>query len=122
MSVNKTDYVLVGIKLPFMKIPNDFDEEDGVGDSLEKYYDDTYKDKLSEELVIVSDGMGGCYTFIGKVIDRSCDYEGLKIINAIEEFQKHYNDVKDKFWKHENEMIRSHAGKEISIYVFSHCS
>lgn len=116
MSVSKTDYVLVGVRLPFIKMP-DFDD-----DPLEKYYDNSYKSTFTEDLVIISDGMGSRYTFIGKVIAKVNydDWGGLKIMDAVEELRKHYDDVKEKFWKHENETIRSHAGKEISIYVFSH--
>lgn len=71
MGVRRTDYIMLGVKLPYSFIPKDSD-----GDTPEEfrlYEDSVYGDDIKSHngLTMVSDGMGGRYVFIGKVLQRA---------------------------------------------------
>jgi hypothetical protein len=76
MSVNRTEYVVFGIK---------FDEtKDEVFD---KYYEELGDDRLEEkfdpkELSMIYDGMCGKYVVVGYVMAKGDEYEGTDITNV----------------------------------------
>lgn len=63
MSVNFNQYLLVGVVLPFTYFPDD---------DAEAYFDSPYRGIAHHQgLCILSDGMGGKYTVIGRVLQKS---------------------------------------------------
>jgi len=110
MSVRKTDYVLVGVKLTFLTDREDFDP----------YEENVYDSSISKELVSISDGMDGRYTFIGKVLQKASEEDGgsLETIDCVRGFLDNYENTKKLFWKHP--VFKEFAGQEMSIFVFSH--
>jgi len=73
MGVNRTDYVMLAVKLPFEAI-----------EDTDCYEDDGYSDKITSHngLTVVSDGMNGNYLFIGRIIRKAIKGYGLDITDC----------------------------------------
>lgn len=112
MSVSLVNYIVIGVKLPY----TEFNEE-----TLDKFYDNPYSVDKKEGLVIISDGMCGKYTYVGKILlkqnGKSYKNEGLDCIQA---FQNEYENFKQAIWNCENEEVRGFAGHNVSLFAFSH--
>lgn len=66
MSVNTNQYIMLGVNLPFIT-------ETEKGEKIEPYHDNDYKKTVHEKdgLTVVSDGVNGDFTMVGKVLERS---------------------------------------------------
>lgn len=71
MSVQVNTYVLCGIKLPFREW-----EDESAYEKTEPYLDSAFKGVHHHNgLCVVDDGMNGNYTFIGRVLAKTKNYE-----------------------------------------------
>lgn len=67
MSVNTNQYIILGVKIPYL-----IDREGSLYDKVREYDDNGYKPVHRKDgLTAILDGMNGNYIFIGKVIVRS---------------------------------------------------
>lgn len=74
MGVSFTHYVIYGVCYDF-DIGDRLDEDDYeyLVDHLE---DNAYSEVIPDQIVMISDGMDGNYTFIGRVLAKSVDEKG----------------------------------------------
>lgn len=99
--MNRTDYLIVGIRLPHV-----------VREEFTPFFEDPYNPLPNKGLsVIVTPDS----TYIGKVVQKSIDEQGLYPTDCIKSFQVYYDEVKNLFHKEMNEF----AGEPISLFVFT---
>ena len=67
MGTTANQYLMVGVKLPYRSCKL------GDEDKFEPFYDETYKEAINHHdgLCVISDGMDGKYTFIGRVLEKA---------------------------------------------------
>ena len=116
MGVNKTDYVVVGIKTKFEELEEYFNLTEV---ELEEQFKDLIVDEMDCEVgdfTYISDGMNGEYAVLGIVVSKSEDEngEGTPMIDCIEMFNEYKLEVTEYLRK-----MCIPFGK-VSIYVFSH--
>lgn len=111
MSVQVNTYVLCGVKLPFREC-----DDDAAFEKLEPYFDSAFKGVHHHNgLCVIDDGMNGNYTFIGRVLAKTQNYE-------------HFNEpVSTDISELEKELIANLISAQFSIekpnvkvWVFSH--
>lgn len=83
MSVQRNQYLCYGYMLDFTQARNYLVAvlgEDGYTDLSDKYYDSAFTDEITQVYgcSMIEDGMGGKYTFFGKVYAKSSNYEVLE--------------------------------------------
>lgn len=111
MSVQVNTYVLCGVKLPFREC-----EDDNAYEKLETYLDSAFEGIHHHNgLCVVDDGMNGNYTFIGRVLAKTKNYEHF------------YDPVSTDISELEKELISNLISAQfdiekpdIKIWVFSH--
>lgn len=88
MSVQLNHYAVIGILFPYggadvqmakhFGIENPDKDGDDIHDVTEEYHDSAYDDKTGHNgVIILSDGMGGKFQFIGRVLKKTANYEGF---------------------------------------------
>jgi len=92
MGVDRTDYVIVGVNVPYddfyagVSHPNDGDGMDHYEKYCEPYVDDSHKSEIHERdgLTMIFDGMNGKYVIVGRVLAkaRASHGEGLPMIDC----------------------------------------
>ena len=107
MGTTQTHYVMFAVRLPFPK-----------DDALYEPYEDNGYSRIitiHNGLTIVSDGMNSGYMFIGKVLSKGLDYEGLEITDCSpcsdEERKRVVSIIKDKF---------NIENPEVRVWAFTH--
>lgn len=83
MSVQRNQYLCYGYMLDFTQAKNHLEAvlgEDGYTDFSDKYYDSAFNDDIVQQhgCSMLEDGMGGKYTFFGKIYAKSSNYEVLE--------------------------------------------
>lgn len=110
MSTNKTDYIILGIKMEYSEYNSRFNPDDDWC-----IHEEYFNSKIND-LIVVKDGMSGKYVVIGKLIDKSEEYEGLSMntINKdIFKDKKLIKNMQNIFGFEESEI-------KLNILVFSH--
>lgn len=116
MSTQVNQYMCFGYMLDFHKAMNHLTEtlgDDGYAELVEEYYDSAFKEEWTEVngCTLLEDGMGGEYTFFGRVFAKASDGNILQTMeipkimpkfkkNLEKEFQRIFNgkfDVKPKY-------------------------
>lgn len=116
MSVDRTDYIVYGWKLPY-QIKN----KNGVIDLWDDKYLPMMKGHKGEEYTIISDGMSGGYTVFGKLIISGGDkYEGWEF-NDLSIDKLDANSVKAKYLEL-FELDDIGGIGEPTLFIFSHFS
>ncbi len=112
MGVNRTDYVMLGVKFDFKEMR----ERDPDCEIFEEYRDNGYKDKVTShnDITLIEDGMCGKYAIAGKVLDKSTE-SGMGLKMCTYEASK-----KEK--KEIEKLVEKHIGikGDAKIYVFTH--
>lgn len=77
MSTTMTHYVMVAIKFPFDEISERSD--------IQPFDDNGYSDEvtITKDLTAVGDGMNGGYYFIGEVLTKGLEHEGLTMTQCM---------------------------------------
>jgi hypothetical protein len=122
MGVKATHYVTYGLKLPFK-----FFSEEQREELYDLYDDNAYKEKIThEDISVISDGMGGEYLFIGKILAKGSESNGLEFteISLSEAEERKTKDLVLSIIKKYN--LENKANKESRItfkyYAFTHFS
>ncbi len=81
MGVDRINYVMLAVRLLFDEVSSD---EEKYNEYLDTYEDEGYSSEITKHngLTMVSDGMNGEYAFIGEVITKTMDFEGLSITDC----------------------------------------
>lgn len=108
MGTTRTDYVMLAAKLPFNIIPFE---------KLEPYEDNGYNSEITvhNSITSVSDGMGGEYIFLGRVMEKAIEPDGLAITNC--------RDYTNAEINHIRALIKNLFGLnnvDISVWAFTH--
>jgi len=121
MSIDRTDYIIYGWKLPF-----DIKNENGdVIDLWEDKFLSMIEGHPGEEFTIIRDGMCCKYTVFGLRIDSSDDWDFVNL-NILQQFDfrsiknNRYNSdkVKDKY----KELFGTDIETEPYLFIFTHYS
>lgn len=113
MSVKRTDYIILGYKLP-----GTFAKENGFEFGDDPKFDPYYHGSPKTNFRIVEDQMSGKYTAFGHLIERADEYEGF-IFHVIEPrmwSSDMAESVKQKF----TELFGLPAPGEPQLLVFTH--
>lgn len=115
MSVDRTDYIVYGWKLPY-------NITDSKGDKVDLYKDEylpMVEGHKGEKYAIITDGMCGDYNVFGIVVKRGGDrYEGWLFENLdIRDFSNSSDDMKIKYRE-----IFDAVPKEPNLFIFTHWS
>lgn len=126
MSVQTNQYVMVGVQLPFRtkfaQKPEDISEEDWNQEDAEYELLDPYMDSAFKGihhyngLCVISDGMNGEYTMIGRVLEKSEVGQFLDGVFCLSDEQKLIVDIT-------KELIEAQFGIEdpdVKIMFFTH--
>lgn len=121
MGTDRTDYVIVGAKLPFGVIE---DSDEGY-DKMSRYEDNGYKQDIEEYngLSAISDGMCGNYMFVGKILAKAIEENGggLPIVDCeVDQYKK--DGIKEAILKHWGHLLNDEekVNLRISVYAFTH--
>ena len=121
MGVEKTHYIMMGVKLPFNITDRDNLLDDGDYEKYEKYEDNGYEEKITEHcgLTMVSDGMNGKYVFIGKVVKKGLDYDGFEPTDCLQ-FSQDEMELLGHLIKSKFEEELKDIDIKVSVWVFTH--
>ena len=121
MGVERTHYIMLGVKFPFNIIDHDNLLDDGYYEKYEVYEDNGYEEEITEHcgLTMVSDGMNGEYIFIGKVIQKKLDHEGFKPTDCLQ-FSQNEMKLLEHLIKSKFEEEAKDMDIKVSVWVFTH--
>ena len=120
MGTVRTHYVMLGAKLPFDIIDREEDYE-----KFDAYEDNGYRPEIKEHngLTMVTDGMNGEYVFIGKVLKKALDHEGLEVTDCLAFSQREMNVlenlIRSEFWEEFGEEFKD-RDIGLSVWAFTH--
>jgi len=96
MSIQKNQYVIYGVKLPY----NHFSEEEH--EALDKYIDSAFKiDDINPGGVhVLADGMNGKYVILGRCLKKSSDHQSIDMFECDDPSLSAEKEIADVLLKH----------------------
>ena len=79
MGVERCDYVIVGVKLDYDEFWSIQGGDEAAHDKFQEFYDNEYREEIGSKdgVTVISDGMNGKYVYIGYVIKKAREGQGL---------------------------------------------
>ena len=111
MSVDRTDYVIYGWKLPYKLVDDDGNNVDINSDKIEPYIN-----VQSDGYILIQDWMGSSYTVFGKLILQSDSY-GFEFKDLNSE-SNDIHEAQDKL----KEILNITSERYPSLFIFTHSS
>lgn len=119
MSVDVCLYGFVGIKGNYNEFVFLKNKNDDTYDNLEEYNNVVYLDYLPENFVYERDGMGGEYSFVGKLLFLEDEmYDGLMKEYSPKDLQEYKNEVIEVF----NTLNLKFKEDDVKLHILTHFS
>ena len=114
MGTDRTDYIILGVKVSFSHVAED---DDNYNILLDLYEDNAYQDGITphDGVNMVSDGMNGEYAVVGRILAKST-YEGLPMTDCSINYTQFELDLLARVIN----KITGLIDPEIKVFAFTH--
>ena len=116
MSVQRNQYIIIGCEYDYDEFNENYNDDEKY---VEPYDDNAFDEKIIEHngLSMIYDGMNGQYVYIGKIIEKTKDYEVIERFCFDDYADEEEKDLINAIIKTEFPKL---PDKPINVYLVTH--